>query len=192
MKLMTERCCAANDSMFLLPSWSVSPNAYCALLVENKMRASTNVIQPRSAGGNADKDRASVASVVPSSFVASGGAGASAPNSHAIRLIIPILALLRRPRFAFVSLIASAEKCPFLATLTTNILCIAVYEGAAVSEQNQSLAEKWDRWRPAFAGGERGWCPYFAKCPIVRKVSGGGGRSEGTRTPNPRFWRPVL
>jgi hypothetical protein len=34
-----ERCCAANDSMFFLPSWSVSPNAYCALLVENKMRA---------------------------------------------------------------------------------------------------------------------------------------------------------
>src|SRR3974390_1208332 len=64
MKLMTERCCAANDSMFLLPSWSVSPNANCALLVENKMRASAKVIQPRSSGGSADKERASGASVV--------------------------------------------------------------------------------------------------------------------------------
>src|SRR6516164_8161728 len=118
MKLMTDTCCAANDSMLVLPSGSDSPHAYCAPLAENKMRAWANVIHPRSAGGNADKDRASLASVVPSSFVASGGAGASAPNSHAIRLIIPILALLRRPRFAFVSLIASAEKCPFLATLT--------------------------------------------------------------------------
>jgi len=82
MKLMTERCCAANDSMFLLPSWSVSPNAYCALLVENKMRASAKVIQPCSSGGNADKERASVASVVLSGFVASGGTAASAPKQH--------------------------------------------------------------------------------------------------------------
>src|SRR6516165_12614157 len=90
MKLTTERCCVANDSMFLLPSSSVSPNAYCALLVENKMRASAKVIQPRSSGGNADKERASMASVVPSSFVASGGTGASAPNSIPIKLLIPI------------------------------------------------------------------------------------------------------
>src|SRR6516164_6857608 len=90
MKLITERCCTANDSIFLLPSWSVSPNAYCALLVENKMRASANVIQPRSSGGNADKERASVASVAPSSFVASGGAAASAPNSISKKLLIPI------------------------------------------------------------------------------------------------------
>src|SRR5215467_11953596 len=91
MKLITDRCCAANDSMFLLPSWSVSPNAYWAPLGENKMRASANVIHPRSSGGNTDKERASVASVVPSSLVASDGAAASAPNSHPIRLTIPIL-----------------------------------------------------------------------------------------------------
>src|SRR5215831_9647692 len=91
MKLMTDRCSAANDSMFLLPSRSFSPNAYCAPLVENKMRASVNVIHPRSSGGNADKERASVVSLVPSSFVASGGAAASAPNSIAIKLLIPIL-----------------------------------------------------------------------------------------------------
>src|SRR3974390_2981145 len=91
MKLMTDRCCAANDSRFLLPCWSISPNAYCAPLVENKMRASANVIQPRSLGGNADKEQASVASVVPSSFVASGGgAAASGPNIIRIRLNIPI------------------------------------------------------------------------------------------------------
>src|SRR5215831_9787814 len=77
--------------MFLLPSRSLSPNAYCAPLVENKMRASVNVIHPRSSGGNADKERASVVSLVPSSFVASGGAAASAPNSIAIKLLIPIL-----------------------------------------------------------------------------------------------------
>jgi hypothetical protein len=59
-------------------------------LVENKMRASANVIHPRSSGDNADKERASAASVVPSSFVASGAAAASAPNSHPIRLVIPI------------------------------------------------------------------------------------------------------
>jgi hypothetical protein len=76
--------------MFLLPSSSVSPNAYFASFVENKTRASANVIQPRSSGGNADKERASAASVVPSSFVASGGAVASAPKSHPIRLVIPI------------------------------------------------------------------------------------------------------
>src|SRR6516164_3327551 len=97
MKLMTDWCCAANDSMFLLPSRSVSPNAYCAPLVENKMRASANVIHPRSPGGNADKERASAASVVPSSFMASGGAATSAPNSFRIRLMITILgSLLQR------------------------------------------------------------------------------------------------
>src|SRR3974377_729526 len=91
MKLITERCCAANDSIFLLPFLSVSPKAYCAPLVENKMRASANVIQPRSSGGNTDKERASVASVAPSSFVASGGgAAASAPNSNSKKLLIPI------------------------------------------------------------------------------------------------------
>src|SRR5262249_38119596 len=78
MKLMTDRCCAANASMFLLPSSSVSPNAYCASMVENKVRASANVIHPRSSGGNADKERASVASVVPSSFMTSDGAAMSA------------------------------------------------------------------------------------------------------------------
>src|SRR5262249_38177921 len=88
MKLMTDWCCAANASMFLRPSSSVSPNAYRASLVENKLRASANVIHPRSSGGNADKERASVASVVPSSFMASDGAAASAPNNH---LIIPIV-----------------------------------------------------------------------------------------------------
>jgi len=55
------------------------------------MRASANVIHPRSPDGNADKERASAASVVPSSFLASGGAAASAPNSQLMRLIIPIL-----------------------------------------------------------------------------------------------------
>src|SRR6516162_10355256 len=90
MKLITDRCCAANDSIFLLPSLSVSPNAYCAPLVENKIRASENVIQPRSSDGNADKERASVASVAPSSFVASGGAASSAPNIIPIKLLIPI------------------------------------------------------------------------------------------------------
>jgi hypothetical protein len=55
------------------------------------MRASANVIHPRSFSGNADKERASVASVVPSSFMASGGAAASAPNSHLMKLVIPIL-----------------------------------------------------------------------------------------------------
>jgi hypothetical protein len=59
-------------------------------LVENKMRASANVIHPRSSGGNADKERVSAASVVPSSLVASGAAAASAPNSHPIRLVILI------------------------------------------------------------------------------------------------------
>jgi len=88
---MTERCCAANDSMFLLPSRSVSPNAYCARSVENKMRASSNVIHPRSSGGNADKERASAASAVPSSFLSPDGTAASAPNSHLMKLTIPIL-----------------------------------------------------------------------------------------------------
>src|SRR6516225_2284967 len=95
MKLMTDRCCAANDSMFFLPSRSVSPNAYGAPFVENKMRASANVIHPRSSGGNADKERASVASVVPSSFMASRGGTASAPNSFPIRLFIAILEVSR-------------------------------------------------------------------------------------------------
>jgi hypothetical protein len=57
MKLMTDRSCAANVSMFFLPSWSISPNAYCAPLVENKIRASANVIHSRLSGGNADKER---------------------------------------------------------------------------------------------------------------------------------------
>src|SRR4029077_20456293 len=91
MKLMTDWCCVANDSMFLLPSRYVSPNAYCAPSVENNMRASPNVIHPRSPGGNADKERASVASVVPSSFLASGGAAASAPNSQLMRFTILVL-----------------------------------------------------------------------------------------------------
>ena len=39
--------------MLFLPSWSVSPNAYCAPLDENKMRASASVIHPRSSGSNA-------------------------------------------------------------------------------------------------------------------------------------------
>src|SRR6516164_4412841 len=90
MKLMTEWCCAANDSMFLLPSSSVSPKAYSAALVENRMRASANVIHPRSSGGNAVNERASAASVVPSSFAASGGAAAFAPESLLIRLISPL------------------------------------------------------------------------------------------------------
>jgi hypothetical protein len=53
------------------------------------VRASANVIQPRSPAGNVDKERASAASLVPSSLVASDGATASAPNSHLIMLIIP-------------------------------------------------------------------------------------------------------
>jgi hypothetical protein len=55
------------------------------------MRASANVIHPRCARlvGNADKERASVASVVPSSFMTSGGAAAVAPDSFLISLIIP-------------------------------------------------------------------------------------------------------
>src|SRR5215469_1815207 len=89
MKLMTDQCCAANDSILLRPSWSDSPNAYCAPLAENKLRASANVIHPRSSGGNADNERTSVASVAPSSFIASDdAAAASAPNSH---LVIPIV-----------------------------------------------------------------------------------------------------
>jgi hypothetical protein len=44
-----------------------------------------------SSGGNANKEWASVASVVPSSFIASDGVAASPPNSHLMRLIIPIL-----------------------------------------------------------------------------------------------------
>src|SRR6516162_11115153 len=122
MKLMTERCCAANDSMFFLPSRSVSPNAYCAPSVENKMRASANVIHPRSSGGNVDKERASVASVVPSSFMTSDGAAASAPNNHLMRLIIPILEVsccprcserqqYRRPAESYGGL-AAPHRCP--------------------------------------------------------------------------------
>jgi len=93
MKLTTERCRAANDSMFLLPTRSVSPNAYCAPSLENKLRASADVIQPRSSGGNADKERASAASVVPSSLAASRGA-ATPPNISRIKLFMPISALL--------------------------------------------------------------------------------------------------
>src|SRR4029077_13086557 len=54
------------------------------------MRASPNVIHPRSSGGNADNDRASAASVVPSSFIASAGEGTPIPNSFPIRTIIPM------------------------------------------------------------------------------------------------------
>src|SRR6516225_7932963 len=71
-----------------LPSSSVSPKAYCALLVENRLRASANVIHPRWSGCNADNERASVASVVPSSLVTSGGLS-PVPNSFPIRLIFP-------------------------------------------------------------------------------------------------------
>src|SRR5262245_6759031 len=90
MKLKTDWCCAANDSMFLLPSLSVSPNAYCPPFVENKMVASANVIHPRSPGDNIDKERASVASVVPSSLIASDGVAAFAPNNHLIILIVEV------------------------------------------------------------------------------------------------------
>src|SRR6516165_3234421 len=86
MKLITDWCRAANDSMAFLPSSSVSPKAYSASLVENEVRASANVIQPRAPAGNADKERASAASLAPSSFAASGGAVALAP-SHLITLI---------------------------------------------------------------------------------------------------------
>jgi hypothetical protein len=47
------------------------------------MRASPNVIHPRSSGGSADSERASTASVVPSSYVAAGGADVQA-QPHAI------------------------------------------------------------------------------------------------------------
>jgi hypothetical protein len=57
MKLMAEWYCAANDSMFFLPSWSSSPKAYSARSDENNVRASANVIHPRSSAGNADKER---------------------------------------------------------------------------------------------------------------------------------------
>jgi len=76
--------------IFFLPSSSVSPKAYSASLVENNLRASANVIQPGSSGGNADNAWASAASVVPSSFAASDGAAARALNSFPKRLIIPI------------------------------------------------------------------------------------------------------
>jgi hypothetical protein len=89
---MTARCRAAKDSMVFLPSSSVSPNAYSESLVENKLRASANVIHLRAPAGNADNERASAISVVPSSFVASGGAGVPAPNSLPIRFLIPIRA----------------------------------------------------------------------------------------------------
>ena len=48
-----------------------SPNAYCAPLDKNKVRASANVIHPRSSGSNADNERVSVVSVVASSRMAS-------------------------------------------------------------------------------------------------------------------------
>ena len=39
-------------------------------------------------------------------------------------------------------------------------------------------------------------CPtkvsHLGSLKIDQPVSSGGGRSGGTRTPNPRFWRPVL
>ena len=55
---------------------------------DRHQRASANVIHPRSPGGNADKEQASLVSVVPSSFMAFGGAISS--NSFSMRLIIPI------------------------------------------------------------------------------------------------------
>src|SRR5262245_23320655 len=106
---MTDRCCAANDSMFRLPSWSISPNPYCARSVENKMRASANVIHPRSSGGNADRERASVASVVALSFGASDGAAAAAPNTHLMRLIIRILEVSQLG-----PVVVSVKRCPNL------------------------------------------------------------------------------
>src|SRR6516164_1571763 len=96
MKLITDWCRAANDSIAFLPSSSVSPKAYGSPLVENDVRASANVIQPRSPADNADKERVSAASLVPSSFMASHRGMVSAPNSRPIRLIIPILGSLPR------------------------------------------------------------------------------------------------
>jgi hypothetical protein len=58
--------------------------------MENKLRASANVIHARSPDGNADNERPSAASLVPSSLLASGGSEAPAPNSFPIRLVIPI------------------------------------------------------------------------------------------------------
>jgi len=52
---------------------------------------------PRSSAGKAAKERASVASVVPSSFLASGGAGTSVPNSIPRKLLNPILEDSCRP-----------------------------------------------------------------------------------------------
>jgi hypothetical protein len=85
--------------MFVLSAvLTVSPKAYSAPLLENKVRASANVIHPHSSGGNADKERASAASLVPSSFMASSGAAAPAPNSLPIRLNIPMGNCHPRPR----------------------------------------------------------------------------------------------
>jgi hypothetical protein len=64
MKLMADRCFAANDSMAF--SAVLSPKAYSAGSAENNRAASANVIHPR---GNAANERASAASVVPSSFI---------------------------------------------------------------------------------------------------------------------------
>jgi hypothetical protein len=83
---MADPCCAANDSIFRLPSLSNSPKAYSAPSVENKLRASANVTHPGSPGGNAAKERVSAASLVPSSLVASGGLS-PVPNSFLKRLI---------------------------------------------------------------------------------------------------------
>jgi len=47
MKLIADWCCAANDSIFFLPSSSVSPKAYSAPLVENNMRVSLSRIGKR-------------------------------------------------------------------------------------------------------------------------------------------------
>jgi len=80
IKLTTDWCCAANDSMFFLPSSSVSPNAYWSPLVEKKLRASVNVIHPRSSGGNPDKERASVAVVVSIDLHGTGGSGGVRPK----------------------------------------------------------------------------------------------------------------
>src|SRR5215471_16857869 len=47
MMLMTDLCCLAKASMFFLPSLSVSPNAYCASMIENKVHTDEQAILQR-------------------------------------------------------------------------------------------------------------------------------------------------